>query len=71
MEAIEIVHNIQELPPINQMTRQDKWAARVLTSLAHSSFRYGGLTIKQKELLFKIRTEHNLTGEECYATENI
>lgn len=67
MNAIDIVRNIQELPPANQMTRRDKYASRVLVSLANSAFQYGNLTPKQKDLLHKIRLERNLTIGDNYA----
>lgn len=67
MNAIDIVQNIQELPPTFQMDRGDKYAARVLVSLANNAFKYGSLTTKQKELLSIIRNEHNLTKGDEYA----
>lgn len=61
MNAIDIVRNIQELPPTIQMTRREKYASRVLVSLANSAFQYGNLTPKQKDLLHKIQVEQGLT----------
>lgn len=61
MNAIDIVRNIQELPPTIQMTRREKYASRVLVSLANSAFQYGNLTPKQKDLLQKIQVEQGLT----------